>query len=177
MSSNNTSTDTNSATSQANNPIVIIIIVVAIVALTIGILVILYFHFQRKNKRKGLKPLMLSPSRVEPTPHKNITRAVDVQKHDVPSVVFDVTESEQRGIREKEAISEEESIGSPTLVREGLGGGLRRAPTRSMTMPMPSRGDEEFSSSEEEYDDDDDADTRDYSGVSQHQHFTNVGEP
>ncbi|KAF0463782.1 hypothetical protein F8M41_026591 [Gigaspora margarita] len=176
MSSPKTSTDTSSATS-LNSPIVIIIIVVATVALTIGLLVILYFHFKQKNKRKGLKPFKLSSTRVEPTPHKNITRSVDLQKHNVPSVVFDVTESEKRGSREKEAISEEESIGSPTLVREGLGGGLRRAPTRSMTMPMPSRGDEEFSSSEEEYDDDDDADTRDYSGVSQHQHFTNVGEP
>ncbi|CAG8774833.1 18961_t:CDS:2, partial [Dentiscutata erythropus] len=158
MSSTNTTTDTSSGTSQASSPIVIIIIVVAIVALAIGVLVILYFRFQRNKKRKDkkLKPFMLSPSRIEPTPHphKNTTRGVDIshiQKHDAPSVMFDVTESERRGSREKEVISEEESIGSPTLVREGPGG-LRRTPTRSMTMPMPSRGE--------------------YSEVSQHQHFT-----
>ncbi|CAG8627711.1 3085_t:CDS:1 [Cetraspora pellucida] len=181
MSSTNTATDTSDSTSQSSSPIVIIIIVVAIVGLIAGVAVILYFNFQRKKKKRDnkLKPLMLASSRVEPHPHKNTTRGIsDVtshvqKKHDVPSVVFEVPESEKYGIHEK-VITEEDSLRSPPLVREGPGG-LRRTPTRSMTMPMPSRGGEEFSSSEEEYDDDGDDDEEAYTGVSQ-QHYTHSGE-
>ncbi|CAG8640344.1 34141_t:CDS:1 [Racocetra persica] len=184
MSSTNTATDTSDSTSQSSSlsPIIIIIIVVASVALAAGVLVIWYFNFYRKKKRRdGLRPLMLGSSRVEPNPHKNTTRGIPnvsphVQKHDAPSVVFEVPEreSEKYGIHEK-VITEDDSLRSPPLVREGPGG-LRRTPTRSMTMPMPSRGGEEFSSSEEEYDDDGD-DEEAYTGVPQQQHFTHTGEP
>ncbi|CAG8706333.1 9278_t:CDS:1, partial [Racocetra fulgida] len=175
MSSTNTAADTSDSTSQSSSPspIIIIIIVAAIVALIAGVFVILYFNQRKKKKRDAkLRPLRLTPSSVEPLPHKNTTRGIPhVQKHDAPSVVFEVPESEKYGIHEK-VITEDDSLRSPPLVREGPGG-LRRTPTRSMTMPMPSRGGEEFSSSEEEYDDDDGDDEEAYTGVS-HQHFTHT---